>query len=857
MIELYLDDQRLEIPEDTSIGLSVGIANIEDPISASASYSQTIQVPITPHNTKVFKHTEHILSVEMFNHSEHTAAIYEDGVELIKGKAYLDGVTDTDYNIQIIGNEFGWLERIRDKKLNEIDDETVSAFNAYLTLTDEQRKSIFFGLLDHGCWWQTVGDSTMRRKWATYADLVPFIGLTTILRAIFKGYTINYGSVAGLLTRLYVTGQWAKPDNADVLAEDNSFRLSCAGNNVEEAELNGEKTIVVGGKLSGKDIKWANVFDTVEEAANGCIIMEEETKIVDGEEASHYVPLYEPTDAMDVSFKIRLKYATSMSYLRNAQTYAFADTIYLTAGYNEIAKLSLDDGIKAIESAEALNEGLFREARLTDKPAELEVKESEKADFYIRLSDYSMYTEVVQITWQTYPTAVYKSNKTIATITGNEVCFRAACNFSLNTNYTVDSSVNAAIGLKTKYGDIVIIGDAEQAYEMLDYTLKYKVLKRECRYADEIRMTSVQLYNLADVGSITFDANILTTGINISSSGTSLSVGFSSSKGIGETDIVVNVLEAEIEPVFNFSKCWGDPISLNDVGGDATATDMLKAIMQLFNLRIYANTDTKEVNIIPYSDFYTNNVIDWRDRIDQDKGVEIITIGDNIGKSFRVAYAENNDVIAERNKRQKEPYMSYKTQLLTKRSNEDYELVNSIFNPPTMDNVRRIFPSTISAYPILQLAKDEQGTQDNLDINSLPRTVVMLRKNEFSTNDEATVNLVYATDGVFIGYMQPEFTTVNQMAKETISFSDADGVKGLHKYYDKQVEAWNYGKRITCYCKLYPQEVASLRKAGSSIVDFRSKFLINIDGNDVYCRLESIENYEPLNATHKCTFLIF
>ena len=213
MVDFYLDGQRLDMPEDTSIGLNVGLSYIEDPTSASASYTQTIKVPRTAHNAEVFGFTEQVLSNKIYNHEEHTMSIIQDGVELISGKVYLDSVTDTDYSVQVVGNEFDWLERIRDKKLNEIDSTTISAFKEFEAQTTTEREAVLFALTEHGKWWQNIDDETVKREWATYADLVPFVQTSTALQSIFKGYDINAGSIGHLLTNLYTTGQWQEPDN--------------------------------------------------------------------------------------------------------------------------------------------------------------------------------------------------------------------------------------------------------------------------------------------------------------------------------------------------------------------------------------------------------------------------------------------------------------------------------------------------------------------------------------------------------------------------------------------------------------------------------------------------------------------
>ena len=148
--------------------------------------------------------------------------------------------------------------------------------------------------------------------------------------------------------------------------------------------------------------------------------------------------------------------------------------------------------------------------------------------------------------------------------------------------------------------------------------------------------------------------------------------------------------------------------------------------------------------------------------------------------------------------------------------------------------------------------KETQDTLDNLDYGNIPQVLV---QTQTPTADPSDYIQYVGSTGLLAEYLQPEFVITDIEANTNIAFDDRNGVAGLHQYYDKQVDAWNYGKRIVCYCHLYPQEIESLRKAGTSDVDFRSRFLLNIGGEDIYCRLESVENYEPQNITHKCTFV--
>ena len=876
MIEVYLDNEQLEVAEDVSIGLTVSVASIEDPISASAAYTQSIDVPRTTHNEVVFGHTEQILSPDIFNHAEHTAAVYEDGVELIKGKAYFEGATDTHYKLQIVGNEFDWLERIKDKKLNEIDSDYISQFREYETMTEEQRKAVFFGLLEHGCWWQEIEDETVRREWATYADLVPFVGLTAILRSIFKGYTIDTGSVTELLSRLYVTGQWKMPDNADVLEEDNEFEVSSTGNNLIDVTINGVTETVVGTKITtdnhGNEAAYCDVFDTVENDKNNRIEVTDKSVTAGGESIQHHILAFAPSEDAITAYKMRIRYTTQY-VVKDNKTRIFADTVHF--GGMPIAKVRFEDGVESIISngTKGVNEAATFFYNFTPAMPALPdiitpLPESYKKDFYLKVSEPQLYTEIVQILYYRAPygESVVERYETIADTVTYDNYFRAASRIGGVTEGG-GYATSARIGLRTKYGDVVVVDGYYSAYKVPQYSIVYNNNDQEylfaetlkpCQNVNEFRYTTVILYLFeGQVNTISFDLQLLTPSFAVSTlEPASLAVGFTSSNAteLGDTELLVSVGESTLTPKFNGVLPFGYRVSLNDVGGDIQATEALKAIMHLFNLRIYANSDSQTVHILPYSEFYRSDVVDWSDRVDCDKGVEVTTVGDNIGSALKLLYQEGSAPVEYYNARHKAPYLSWATPLLNKLNNGEYELQNGVFVPPMKINATDIFPNSEWDGGLLNVVgSDAQDTLDNFS-NEIPRTLVQLIA---PTGDPSDYLQYVGSTGLLEQYLQPVFVVTEREEGTTISFADNGGAEGLHKYYDKQVDIWNYGKRITCYCRIEPQEIESLRKADTSVVDFRSRFKLKIDGEDIYCRLESIENYEPQNATHKCTFIFF
>ena len=893
MIEIRLDGQTLDVAENTSIGLTLHIDDIADPTSAKSSFSQSIDLPKTPRNVQVFLGCEEVLSPDIFNHSEHTASIFEDGIELISGKAYYEGASEEYYTLQIVGNEFEWLERIRDKKLNEIDEEKVSQFTRYAIADDDERRRIFFALVNHGCWWQEGEEQTVLRKWATYADLIPFVSLSTILDSIFKGYELIFTGWNPDLK--YITGEWRKAENADVIAEDNTFEVKCTGNNIstidEESLLSG-----VGVTISddSPEAQYCEPFDTVEEDENGCISVEEKNVSYiygefDGEElvgktetATHRNLTFTPTEDLTTSFVMRLKYASD--FLIKNNDVIFADTVYFNG--EKVAQFSIKDSTTFAEmnAGAPLNDEKFMKAVFPETlpPIEQggEISAEDMQAFYLELSNPELYEAVVQVSVYTtredgHRIARYRDDQVISTNIASKMLFRAACTFdregdiifNLGTNSRDEFKTRATIGLRTRNGNVVVIGDNERAFQrwQIEWVSRgdlsnevARIRYVQTRDADlsALKTATVKLYKFSDSEQITIDTTLLTTAYSIAGE-TPLSVGFGCSKSskleAGTDKLAVIVAEdSSLSTKFNNVLPYGYQVSLNDVGGEALATNVLKSIMQLYNLRIYTNPDDKKVYIAPHYAFYRNDVVDWRNRIDIDKGVSVSDIGSEIGNKVQLRYQATNPAIEYYNNRHTKPYASYEQPLKSVATKQTKVVENPVFNAPMLVPQRDIFEEGVDNMLTFATATTRNTIAD-IDYD-LPRTVVLIAESGVSADPTDWLTYV-PTTGILAEYEQPLMRIADPDMGDTLDFDDRNDVGGLYYNYSQTFDTWNYGKRIRCYCRVLPQEIESLRKAGTSVVDFRSRFLLHINGEDIYCRLESIENYEPQNATHKCTFI--
>lgn len=872
MVELYLDGRKVDVPEDTSIGLTVSVADIEDPTSASGAFTQSVSIPRTPNNSYIMGFTDEILSPDIFNHSEHTAAIYEDSIELIKGKAYLERVSDTHITIQVVGDDIGWLARIKDKKMSELPfGNYVSQFREYSELSAEQRGAVFFGLVNHGCWYNDTGEGVVPRKWATPADLVPFVNLKAILEFIFDGWQVEITpEVEELLTRLYVTGAWAKDESYDIYAEDNTFEVSSSGGNTADGE--GVVGTAITADNHGDEAAYCEVFDIVEDDPNERIVVE---KMDDTRKVLYFTST---VDDLLMTYSLRLKYSSEFIIRDNRPI--FADTIHLDGA--KVAQLEATDNIES--NGIALNNDTFDGCAYPETvTGSGSIAESEMVAYYLELSNPELYSAVVQVSIYADKDGYNFADEQIITTNMQEkMYFKAACCFNYKSDTLFDTSTNslpksgtrATIGLLTNTGKVVVIGDNNKANMMWKpYLVDKGNLSRKAARVRVERIkdktysnATVALYKFTEAEALSFNIQLQTPAFEYPcDEPISLAVGFTSSRATELNDgesLFVSVAEgSSLASKFNGVRPFGYNVAINEVCGDVMATDMLKAIMHLFALRIQSDPDTQTVQIIPYRDYHSEyyDTISylWSDRIDYDKGIEVTTIGDDIGKKVIVKYKADNPLVEKYNKRHTVPYMGWSEYMANEVTKTDYEIENNLFNPPMYRSTEGIFAATsIGHAKLLDLANsDSEETLDNLVVNELPRTIVQIKQ----PNDDPTeyIDFIGCT-GLLAEYEQPIFVDYDREADTTISFAN-----GLHKYYDKLINNWKQGKRITCYCRVEPFEIESLRKCGKSYksssysTDFRKPYRLKLNGEDVWCYLESVENYEPLNNTHKCTFLYF
>lgn len=857
MIEIYLDGKQLDVPQDISIGLSLGIADYADPCTASGAYTQTVEIPRTSHNNLAFAMAGEILSAEQFNHSEHRANIIQDGCELIGGKAYLEGVSTTVFLLQIVGEEIGWVEKIRDKKIAELECEAIGRYmptewSEFVGVQSEELPKLSWVLLQHGCWFQEADDEKIRRSWVTYQDLVPIVKLHTLLEHIFAGYKIEASSsLKELLHRTYSTMKWTVGEKASILAEDMDFEITSELKNADSES--GELSVVIDENTTQATMA---LFDTIVED-KGKVLLKTDAGGIIKDTTIFFTP--KTVDGSCFSLELKTQYQSSTNFnttsvtdsygtwddVATSGTPMFADQLYQQGEDWPFAQFDVKDSVEygskkqlskeddyVSENQEDLNSADYYENPSNMPLCFMEVTNPGKYESAGYIYKY-YHIKTSGVEGGAYETNIYRP--TLLSVSAKQV---VRANQAKGPNRP---GVSRLIG----------IYPALRGKDGLIYVCNRQFDPHYEPYGDA-EAVDVKVYSFSADKRLTFDVALqmppqkfeLGTTYPISQ------ITFGSSNYGGEGAITVyGSAEGSLKPNYG----WGVPIresvKLSDVGGDTIAESMLRSIMQLYNLLIYTNPKTKTVTLYSFPDFWQKEqIVDWRERVDADSDISTQYVGDSIGKSIRLSYAEGSPRVDYYNARHELPYFAKKEALPNKMASEDKEVQNELFTPPYMVEINKEFGGGNGLIPAVA-AKDKEDDVLEFNISDVPHTLVFV-----DNHDSSMLPLLPLNTAVFgdVGTIQP--TLAATVGDATLSFADKDKTTGLHKYYDKQIALWKKAKRLTCYCRVEAWEIEALRY-NSDNINFRSLFRLNINGEDIYGRLESIE-YEPTNTTNKCTFII-
>lgn len=296
-----------------------------------------------------------------------------------------------------------------------------------------------------------------------------------------------------------------------------------------------------------------------------------------------------------------------------------------------------------------------------------------------------------------------------------------------------------------------------------------------------------------------------------------------------------------VKALFSGAVGYGSEVEFGDVARhDITQQRLIEAIGQMFNLCIYTHEPSKSIFIEPYDAFFSGDVVDWRDR--QLRGEWSIVEG--APQSFecvRLGYAGSDGVVSREND------ISDKEFGLWERRYDGYgakQGVDSRKNPlflPTL-SLTGFVGSTPSAEVLTVGDRDDITGSDYVE----PRVVLY---NGMRRLPEGEHWIAHSS-----GISYPHGSFHSPESEYTLCFEDRDGLVGLHRYYDRELDEIALRGELRCKIYLPVVEYVTLFDPHNDNCSIRSRFRLEVEGVSALYTLRAIEEYDPKRCVATALF---
>jgi hypothetical protein len=295
-----------------------------------------------------------------------------------------------------------------------------------------------------------------------------------------------------------------------------------------------------------------------------------------------------------------------------------------------------------------------------------------------------------------------------------------------------------------------------------------------------------------------------------------------------------------VKPRFGGGVGYGERVAFADMANvDVSQAEMLEAVAQMFNLRIYSHAPSKSLYIEPYDDFYGVGVVDWRERQVGDAEVVAERVVDGFER-YLLGYQPTDGAAATYTRGEERELGAWDYHVenyAAKRSTQS--LLNPLFHPTAS------FAGATSSAPsaMVLTVGDRDVTDDDGFVE--PRVVlyhgmVALPEAEYWPSPRGAA-----------AYPLAAFHSEDMGM--TLCFDDRDNCRGLHHYYDADLAEATTRQMLECELCLLPHEYAQLFDPNGEVT-LRSHFRLEACGQNALFRLECIDSYNPNTHIARCTF---
>ena len=206
-VQVYVEGQRLELFKDETISVNSSQQNISDISKVMTDYSQTFNIPATPHNNGIFQHFYETDVDSSIDHNIRRSATIEiDLVEFRKGKLSIEkaslkkGQADS-YAVTFYGETLAIKDKLGDELLSDVAELSDDAFaytpnNVLAEIQDDTFGAVKFPLITNRVLSYGDGSSTDISHTGSNAiltdELFPAISVKTVFEAIESRYNLQF-----------------------------------------------------------------------------------------------------------------------------------------------------------------------------------------------------------------------------------------------------------------------------------------------------------------------------------------------------------------------------------------------------------------------------------------------------------------------------------------------------------------------------------------------------------------------------------------------------------------------------------------------------------------------------------------
>src|SRR6201996_3240265 len=155
-LQLYINDQLVDLSDDSPIALTFQINNLADVKNQQGNTSNQFKLPLTQRNRRILGFPDDVAFSSNLPYQQYQAKLIQDGLEIIPyGIGELNGIDQDTANITILSGNVDFFDAI-DGKLYDMGDST--------TITSNYGQTLLWKQYDHAWTVNNVADSQTKTE---------------------------------------------------------------------------------------------------------------------------------------------------------------------------------------------------------------------------------------------------------------------------------------------------------------------------------------------------------------------------------------------------------------------------------------------------------------------------------------------------------------------------------------------------------------------------------------------------------------------------------------------------------------------------------------------------------------------